>query len=240
MTMLELRHVYYSIEGRPILRDVSLSVGEQETLAVLGASGSGKSTILKIILGLARPDKGQVLVQGTDLTQISYAELVRLRARMGIVFQEGALFDSLTVGENVGYYLMEQEQMTPAEVEPRVRSMLELVGLGNAIDMMPEELSGGMKRRVAIARALVYQPRLILYDEPTTGLDPAAVESIVELINRLKWERQVTSVMVTHDLEDAAAVADYFAVIRNGEVVWRNNREGFLAHRDKAVEAFYH
>jgi len=237
--MLELRNVHYAIGDQPILTDVSLQVGEQETLAILGASGSGKSTILKVILGLIRPDQGQVLLRDRDLTRVSYRELVDLRKRVGIVFQEGALFDSLTVGENVGYYFLEHEGLSHAAVEPRVLAMLETVGLRHTVDMMPEELSGGMRRRVAIARALLYRPELILYDEPTTGLDPAAGESILELINRLKREHRVTSVVVTHDLDDAAAVAERLVVIRTGRVVWTGSRRQFAAQRNRVVAAFY-
>jgi phospholipid/cholesterol/gamma-HCH transport system ATP-binding protein len=239
VSMLELKHVDLALGGRPILTDVGFRVGEQETLAVLGASGSGKSTLLKVILGLLRPDQGQVLVRDRDLARVSYRELVALRRRMGIVFQEGALFDSLTVGENVGYYFMEHEGLSHAEVEERVLKMLETVGLAHTLDMMPDELSGGMRRRVAIARALLYQPDLILYDEPTTGLDPVAAASILELINRLKREHRVTSVVVTHDLDDAAKVADRMVVIREGRVAWSGSRRQFLAQRSRLLDAYY-
>ncbi|MEW6517276.1 MAG: ATP-binding cassette domain-containing protein [candidate division FCPU426 bacterium] len=236
--MVELQSVDYSIAGRLILQGVSLSVGERETLAILGASGSGKSTILRVILGLAWPDAGHVLVAGKDLGRLQYDELVEVRKRIGIVFQDGALFDSLTVGENVGYYFMEHNSRTHEQVEPEVREMLRTVGLGHTLDMMPDELSGGMRRRVAIARALIYRPSLILYDEPTTGLDPVARESILELINRLKHEHHVASVLVTHSLDDAAKVADRFVVIRAGRVVWAGSRRQFLAQQNRLV-AFY-
>lgn len=237
--MVELQEVDYSLQGKPILRRVSLTVARQETLAILGASGSGKSTILRIMLGLARPDRGRVLVRRQDLQQLTYAELVEIRKNMGIVFQEGALFDSLTVGENVGYYYMEHENLSPDEVEPRVREMLAMVGLEHTLDMMPDELSGGMRRRVAIARALIYQPSLILYDEPTTGLDPVATESILELINRLKQNRQVASVLVTHQWEDAARVADRFVVIQSGAVAWHGDRKAFLRRRSRIVDDYF-
>lgn len=237
--MVELQEVDYSLQGKPILRRVSLTVARQETLAILGASGSGKSTILRIMLGLARPDRGRVLVHRQDLQQLTYAELVEIRKNMGIVFQEGALFDSLTVGENVGYYYMEHENLSSDEVEPRVREMLAMVGLEHTLDMMPDELSGGMRRRVAIARALIYQPSLILYDEPTTGLDPVATESILELINRLKQNRQVASVLVTHQWEDAARVADRFVVIQSGAVAWHGDRKAFLRRRSRIVEDYF-
>ncbi len=237
--MLELAHVDLALGGRPILTDVGFRVDEHETLAVLGASGSGKSTLLKVILGLLLPDRGQVRVRGRDLAQVSYPELVALRKRMGIVFQEGALFDSLTVGENVGYYFMEHEGLSHAEVAPRVLEMLETVGLRHTVDLMPEELSGGMRRRVAIARALLYRPELILYDEPTTGLDPVAAASIRELVNRLKREHRVTSVVVTHDLDDAAEVADRMVIIRAGRVAWSGSRRQFLNQRERLLEEHY-
>lgn len=236
--MVELQSVDYAIAGNPILRDVSLAVRERETLAILGASGSGKSTILRVMLGLARPDAGRVLVAGQELVRLAYAELVEVRKKIGIVFQDGALFDSLTVGENVGYYFMEHGRRTHEQVAPQVREMLATVGLEHTVDMMPDELSGGMRRRVAIARALIYRPSLILYDEPTTGLDPVARESILELINQLKREHHVTSVLVTHSLNDAAQVADRFVVIRAGRVVWTGSRRQMLA-QEKRLLAFY-
>lgn len=237
--MLELDGVHYRIGGRPILRGISLTVGSCETLAILGASGSGKSTLLRIILGLQAPDSGRVLIRGRDINEVSYRELVELRKSMGIVFQDGALFDSLTVGENVGYYYMEHEHQTHAQVEPRVLEMLETVGLAHTLDMLPEELSGGMRRRIAIARALIYRPALILYDEPTTGLDPVSRESILTLINKLKAEHRVASIIVTHNLDDAVRVADRLLAIRAGEVVWSGAREDFLALTRKTVNRFF-
>jgi len=236
--MVELVNVTYTIQGKPILKNVSLSVGEQETLAILGASGSGKSTILRVIMGLLQPESGQVLVQGKHLETLEYHESMAVRKQMGIVFQDGALFDSLTVGENVGYYLMEHNHQSHHEVEPLVLEMLRTVGLAHTMDMTPQELSGGMRRRVAIARALIYKPSLILYDEPTTGLDPVSRDSILELINRLKTEHKVASVIVTHDMEDAARVADRFIMIRDGEVVWHGNRREFVAQQKKIHDYF--
>jgi len=237
--MIELKSVDYSIGNKQILRDVNLTVGECETLAIVGASGSGKSTILRIILGLVQPDAGEVFIQGININRVKYSELTELRKKMGIVFQEGALFDSLTVGENVGYYYMEHEKQTHEQVEPLVKEMLSTVGLTHTIDMLPEELSGGMRRRVAIARALIYRPSLILYDEPTTGLDPVATDSILDLINRLKHDHRVASVIVTHNMEDAARVADHFIVIQSGEVVWRGTRRQFLARRQQMIKRFF-
>ncbi|MCD4813412.1 ATP-binding cassette domain-containing protein [bacterium] len=237
--MVALQAVDFSIGGKQILKDINLTVGERETLAVLGASGSGKSTILRVILGLAVPDSGKVLIDGQDINQVSYLELVDIRKKFGMVFQEGALFDSLTVGENVGYYYMEHEKMTHAQVGPRVQEMLDTVGLSHTINMLPEELSGGMRRRVAIARALIYRPELILYDEPTTGLDPVARESILNLINQLKHDHNVASVIVTHNMEDAAKAADNFVVIRAGELVWKGSRRQFLSRQKKMIVDYF-
>ncbi|MBN1596340.1 ATP-binding cassette domain-containing protein [candidate division FCPU426 bacterium] len=237
--MVELKNIDYAIGGNQILQDVSLTVGGKETLAILGASGSGKSTILKVILGLAKPDRGEVMIQGQDISLVTYSELVDIRKKIGIVFQDGALFDSITVGENVGYYFMEHKNLSHEEVEPLVLEMLDTVGLKHTLDMMPDELSGGMRRRVAIARALIYKPSLILYDEPTTGLDPVAKDSILELIDKLKEEHNVASVIVTHDLDDAYQAADRFVVIRNGQVVWGGTRRQFAAQRDKMIAKYF-
>jgi phospholipid/cholesterol/gamma-HCH transport system ATP-binding protein len=237
--MVELESVDYSIQDIPILRDIRLQVRAQETVAVLGASGSGKSTILRMILGLIRPDRGRVRVLDRDLETLTYAQLTEVRKHLGIVFQEGALFDSLTVGENVGYYFLEHERLSHQAVERRVRDMLSLVGLEHTMDMMPDELSGGMRRRVAIARAVIYEPSLLLYDEPTTGLDPVATDSILTLIDRLKKERRVASIVVTHQWEDAARVADRFVVIAAGRVAWQGSRSAFLRSRRRIVEDFF-
>jgi phospholipid/cholesterol/gamma-HCH transport system ATP-binding protein len=233
-SIVETRQVNYSVDGRQILHDLNFYLRDQETLAILGSSGTGKSTLLKLILGLYRPDSGEVLIEGRDINALSYEELVEVRKKLGIVFQEGALFDSLTIGENVGYYLMEHR-----EVEPLVLEMLETVGLGHTIDMTPDQLSGGMRRRVAIARALIYNPSLILYDEPTNGLDPVATDNILRLINQLKHHRKVASVIVTHDFNDAARVADHFVIIQHGRIAWRGSRHDFLANRKRMLCEFF-
>jgi phospholipid/cholesterol/gamma-HCH transport system ATP-binding protein len=174
----------------------------------VGESGSGKSTILKLILGLIRPDAGQILIWGHDITQMSEGELVSIRADIGMVFQEGALFDSLSVRENVGYRLFEEGKMSEEEIEADVRQHLGFVGLEDSIDKMPAELSGGMKRRVGIARALVGSPKVVLYDEPTAGLDPITKSTIVDLMIKLRDLEGVTSVFVTHDLDAASTMAN--------------------------------
>ena len=211
-----------------VLQGITFGVPRGETLVILGGSGSGKSTILRLILGLLDSDSGRIYFDGEDVTELPEEKLLDLRHRMGMVFQEGALFDSLTVGENVGYYLLEHGMDNPAglpEVEKRVLETLRLVGLEHTIDMMPGELSGGMRRRVSAARTLIYSPDLILYDEPTTGLDPATCENFCKVMNDIKREKKVSSIMVTHNLEDAMVVGDHFLLLRGGLPLWQGTKD---------------
>jgi phospholipid/cholesterol/gamma-HCH transport system ATP-binding protein len=209
--MIEFRGVHKSFDDEIVLKDVTFKIDRGETKIILGASGSGKSTILKLILGLIKPDSGQILVEGLDITQMTERELVSIRRNIGMVFQEGALFDSLSVRENVGYRLSEEKKMDEDEIEAEVLQLLGFVGLDEAIDKMPAELSGGMKRRVGIARALVGTPKVVLYDEPTAGLDPITKRTIVELMIKLRDMEGVTSVFVTHDLQAASIIANEYA-----------------------------
>src|SRR5512135_1141007 len=224
--MIEFRNVTKSFEDEVVLRNVSFTIRRGETKIILGVSGSGKSTILKLILGLIRPDSGQIIFEDQDITRLSEQELVGVRKKIGMVFQEGALFDSLDVRENVGYRLYEDGRRDDAEIEQVVLRLLGFVGLEEAIDKMPAELSGGMKRRVGIARALVGTPRVILYDEPTAGLDPITKRTIVELMIKLRDLEGVTSVFVTHDLLAAATIATEYAVAGdNSQVRFRKGGE---------------
>ena len=194
--MIEFKNVTKSFNDDVVLRNISFSLRRGETKIILGASGSGKSTILKLILGLIRPDSGQILVEGQDITKMSERELVQVRRKIGMVFQEGALFDSLTLRENVGYRLDEESSMPEEEIEIIVRRVLGFVGLEDAIDKMPSELSGGMKRRAGLARALVGSPKIILYDEPTAGLDPITARSIVDLMIKLRGSLRSLSLTI--------------------------------------------
>jgi phospholipid/cholesterol/gamma-HCH transport system ATP-binding protein len=226
--MIEFRSVTKGFDDDIVLNKVSFRISRGETKIILGASGSGKSTILKLILGLIRPDGGQILVDGVDITSMRERELVDVRKRIGMVFQEGALFDSLSVRENVGYRLYEESDMTEEEIEVAVQRLLGFVGLEDAIDKMPSELSGGMKRRVGIARALVGTPKVILYDEPTAGLDPITKRTIVELMIKLRDLEGVTSVFVTHDLQAADTIAsEYVVADANGEIQFMHAGENF-------------
>lgn len=231
--MIEFRNVSKSFDEEVVLRDVSFRIGRGETKIILGESGSGKSTILKLILGLIRPDSGQILIGGRDITPLSERELVFVRRDIGMVFQEGALFDSLSVRENVGYRFFEEGRMSEEEIERAVLELLGFVGLEEAIDKMPAELSGGMKRRVGIARALAGTPKIILYDEPTAGLDPITKRSIVELMIKLRDMEGVTSVFVTHDLHAASIVAtEYALAAKDGTISFQS---GGASHHGKDV-----
>jgi len=248
--MITFEKVDYSIDDRPILREISFRVAPGTTKVILGPSGSGKSTILRLLLGLVHPDSGTIRVNGTDVTQVDEESLRQIRQRMGMVFQQGALFDSMTVGENVAFSLLEHSRPSDEELERTVRSHLSLVGLDpDLVDRMPDQLSGGMQRRVAIARALAARdPIILLYDEPTTGLDPQSAERITDLILRLRDTMGKTSIMVTHDIADAFKVGSDITVLNEGRVAFDGTlvelagsnapfiRE-FLAPFRKAVEA---
>jgi phospholipid/cholesterol/gamma-HCH transport system ATP-binding protein len=212
--ILELRNVAKSYGGTAVLRGISFAVNHGETKIIIGASGSGKSTVLKLIMGLEKPDEGEIFVEGTEITHLKERDLAPIRQKIGMVFQESALFDSLTVRENVAYRLYELG-VHDDEIETRVRESLGFVGLEEAIDKTPAELSGGMKRRVALARALISEPQIMLYDEPTAGLDPVTSKKINELIITLRDIKAVTSVFVTHRMRDAFTLATEYAT--NGD-----------------------
>jgi phospholipid/cholesterol/gamma-HCH transport system ATP-binding protein len=210
--------VSLAFDEKVILREVSFTLLTGHTKIFLGASGAGKSTILKLILGLLRPDKGVIWVNGERVDEMTETELMRVRADLGMVFQEGALFDSLTVAENVGYKLYEESDMPVADVRRRVEEVLGFVGLSEHIDKMPSELSGGQRRRVAIARAMSFKPRILLYDEPTTGLDPITADTIDDEIIKLRDLENVSSIVVTHQLRDAFRIATHEANRIDGRI----------------------
>jgi phospholipid/cholesterol/gamma-HCH transport system ATP-binding protein len=211
-------HVQLAFDEKVILRDVSFTLIGGHTKIFLGASGAGKSTILKIIVGLLRADAGVVWVNGERVDQLTEHEMMRVRAHLGMVFQEGALFDSLTVKENVGYKLYEETNMALDAIDSRVREVLGFIGLAEHIDKMPSELSGGQRRRVAIARAMAAKPKILLYDEPTTGLDPITATTVDDEIIKLRDLENVSSIVVTHQLRDAFYLATHTAVRENGVV----------------------
>ena len=206
---IEFQDVHLAFEENQVLRGISFCLPFGETKALFGVAGSGKSTILKLALGLLKPDSGRILVMGNDVTQAREGDLFALRAKVGIVFQESALFDSLTVRENVGYRLIEEHGFEDLEIEHRVREVLRFVELEQTIDKFPSELSGGMRRRVAIARAVITEPEAILYDSPTGGLDPITSNTIIELIVKQRDVYKTSSLLVTHRLQDAFTMATH-------------------------------
>jgi len=244
-----------------ILCGLSFSAQPQETLVLLGETGSGKTLTLKLAAGLLRPDSGTVEVLGELVSRMSERELLVLRRKFGFVFQEGALFDSLTVGENVAYRLRE-DHLDEEEIEPRVRQVLEFVELGHTLNQLPSELSGGMRRRVSIARALVDRPPIMLYDSPTAGLDPITSQTIITLILRLRDVYGVTALLATHRLQDGFALANFhfdpatrrvrrnsarerpgaavtrFLVLRDGRIYFQGSPEEFLAANDSYLQRF--
>jgi phospholipid/cholesterol/gamma-HCH transport system ATP-binding protein len=211
-------HVSLAFDEKAILRDVSFTLISGHTKIVLGASGAGKSITLKILLGLMKPDNGIVWVNGERVDQLSERQMMEVRRNVGMVFQEGALFDSLTVRENVGYRLYEESDMPLDEAHRRVEEVLGFIGLAEHIDKMPSELSGGQRRRVAIARAMAFRPKLLLYDEPTTGLDPITATTVDDEIIKLRDLENVSSIVVTHQLRDAFYIAEHKAIRENGVI----------------------
>jgi phospholipid/cholesterol/gamma-HCH transport system ATP-binding protein len=222
---VEFRNVHLAFDDRKVLDDLSFKVMKGETKIILGASGCGKSTTIKLVLGLLKPDAGKILVDGQDITNFSEVEMMRVRKKIGMIFQEGALFDSLSVYDNVAFRLHEQG-VPEDEVEPEVRRMLRFVNLEDAIDKMPIELSGGMRRRVGIARALVGDPKIVMFDEPTAGLDPPTARTICELAMKLRDLEDVSSIFVTHEMNNLHYLSSEYAVVNDaGEVVFEKEGE---------------
>ena len=237
--VVELIDVHKSFEGTPVLRGVSLTLPKGETHVVMGGSGSGKTVMLRLTAGLIRPDAGQIRLFGTHIERLSEEELLPLRRRLGYVFQGAALFDSLSVYENVAYPLREHRRLSEEEIRARVVHVLSLVGLGEEVlGLLPAELSGGMRKRVGIARAIVGEPEVLLFDEPTAGLDPTNSKLVVELIARLREGVCDTAMVVTHDLDVAKAIADRVSILMNGRFAVSGPLSAVLESRDPAVQAF--
>ncbi len=222
---IEFRDVHLSFDGRKVLDGLSFKVMKGESKIILGGSGGGKSTTIKLVLGLLKPDEGRIFVDGIDITDYTEAEMMSVRKNIGMIFQEGALFDSLSVYDNVAYRLHEQG-VPEEEVEQEVRRMLRFVNLEDAIDKMPIELSGGMRRRVGIARALVGGPKIVMFDEPTAGLDPPTARTICELAIKLRDLEDVSSMFVTHEMNNVGYLTSEYAVVNDaGEVVFEKEGE---------------
>jgi len=232
---IEFRNVTMVFDDRPVLNKLSFKVMKGETKIILGGSGCGKSTTIKLVLGLLKPDSGQILVDGEDVTNYSEEQMTRVRKKIGMIFQEGALFDSLSVYENVAFKLHEQG-IPEDDVETEVRRMLRFVNLEDAIDKMPAELSGGMRRRVGIARALVGDPKIVMFDEPTAGLDPPTARTICELAMKLRDLEDVSSIFVTHEMNNLDYLTSEYAVVNEaGEVIFEKEGEKLCLINSKVL-----
>jgi phospholipid/cholesterol/gamma-HCH transport system ATP-binding protein len=237
-TPIDLREVRKRLGQKEVLRGVTLGVERGESVVIIGRSGTGKSVILKHIVGLLRPDEGDVRVEGLSVPELAERELLELRERMGMLFQGGALFDSMSVGENVGLPLREHTPMPDTQVELVVKEKLSLVGLDGTQGMRPSSLSGGMKKRAALARALALNPKIMLYDEPTTGLDPITADLINRLIRRLQERLGITSIAVTHDMRSAYHIADRIAMLHEGRIHAMGTPAEIQSTRDTIVRQF--
>lgn len=237
--MIRLANVSKVYDGKYALRDINLNIKKGETLAVIGGSGSGKSTLLQLLIGLIRPDSGEIYIGGQETTHLSEKELDKVRLNMGMVFQYSALFDSMTVGENVAFGLREHKNLPEAEIQRIIKEKLALVGLPGVENKLPGELSGGMKKRVGLARAIAIEPEIIFYDEPSSGLDPITTAKIDELIVDMQRKLGVTSVVVTHDMASACRIADRIAMVYEGELIAVDTVARFQKLEDERVQAFF-
>jgi len=238
--MIKIVDVCKSFASKAVLKHINLNIEDGETLAIIGGSGSGKSTLLRLLIGLIRPTSGQIWIGDDEISQLNERALDAVRLRMGMVFQYSALFDSMTVGDNVAFGLREHTDKSEAEIQQIVQEKLHLVGLDDVEQMMPPELSGGMQKRVSLARAIAIEPEIILYDEPSSGLDPIMTEKIDELIIHTQRELHVTSVVVTHDMASACRIADRIAMVYQGELIAVAPVEEFKQIKDERVQAFFH
>ncbi|MDO8489025.1 MAG: ABC transporter ATP-binding protein [Candidatus Omnitrophota bacterium] len=236
--MIEIVDLKKRFNSNLVLNGLSLKVETGHTCVIIGRSGCGKSVLLKHIVGLLRPDSGKILVDGKEVAALNELELTALRSKISMVFQGGALFDSMNVAENVGFGLFEHTHIGQKEILDRVEESLSLVGLGGIGNLMPSELSGGMKKRVALARAICIKPEILLYDEPTTGIDPITADSINELIRSLHDKLKVTSFVVTHDMKSAYHIADKIAMMYKGKIVLEGTSEEIQKTADPVVHQF--
>ncbi|MCG2713617.1 MAG: ABC transporter ATP-binding protein [Candidatus Omnitrophica bacterium] len=236
--MIEIKDLSKKFNNRLVLNQLNLNVRTGETCVIIGRSGCGKSVLLKHIVGLLKPDTGKVLVNGKEVGRLKELELSALRFKISMVFQGGALFDSMNVFDNVGFSLIEHTHTTQKDLTARIEESLQLVGLGGTGNLMPAELSGGMKKRVALARAICIRPEIILYDEPTTGVDPITADSVNELIRSLHDKLKVTSVVVTHDMKSAYHIADKIAMMYKGRIVLEGTPGEIRGTKDPVVHQF--
>ena len=236
--MIELRNVSKAFGTKQVLKNLSMQVNSGETLTIIGGSGSGKSVMIKHIIGLLKPDGGEIMINGVDITKLKEKKLFETIQDFGLVFQGGALFDSLTVGENVAFGIKNKDKIPAGELNDRVDECLERVGLPGISQLMPAELSGGMKKRVAIARAVAKKPRVIMYDEPTTGLDPIMADVINELIIKVNESPEITSIVITHDMVSAYKISHRISMLYLGEIIETGTPDQIRNSTDPVVRQF--
>ncbi|MCA9735931.1 MAG: ABC transporter ATP-binding protein [Deferribacteres bacterium] len=236
--MIQIQNVYKSFEDQPVLRGVTLDIKRGSSHIIIGRSGCGKSVLLKHIVGLMRPDSGDILIDGHSIVNMRRRDLYKTRIKIGMLFQGAALFDSMNVAENVSLGVREHRLFPANEIDDRVAAKLELVNLPGIEKKLPSELSGGMKKRVGLARALMMEPEYMLYDEPTTGLDPVTADAINDLINSVRDKLGVTSIVVTHDMASAYKVGDSISMLHEGNVIFSGTPESIRTHEDPIVQNF--
>ncbi len=236
--MIEVKEIYKSFGSNNVLKGISFKINHGESVAIIGKSGIGKSVLLKHLIGLIKPDSGEVWVEEKLVNSLSFSQLQEVRAQCGMVFQFGALFDSMSVKENIGLALSKLSKMNAEEVDLQITKSLQEVGMENSENLMPSSLSGGMKKRVGIARAIAIKPKYLLYDEPTTGLDPVMTDSINRLILKIHKHEDVTSIMVTHELRTVFEVAERVIMIHNGRIKFDGTPEQIKLSEDRVVQQF--
>ncbi|MBN2409722.1 MAG: ABC transporter ATP-binding protein [Candidatus Aminicenantes bacterium] len=238
--MIRIVNLQKAFGENAVLCGVNLTIERGETMVVIGQSGSGKSVLLKHLIGLLKPDAGEVYIDGVEITRLGEDDLQGTIRKFGMLFQGAALFDSMTVAENVRFGLDRYTRFTEAEIRRAVAESLAVVGLGNVENLMPHELSGGMKKRVGLARAIAYRPEIMLYDEPSTGIDPIRADAINELINKLKKEMRVTSVVITHDMVSSYKIADKIAMLYQGRIIEVGTPEEIQKSANPVIQQFIH
>ena len=237
--MIRIVNVSKFFGEKRALNNISLTIADGETLAIIGGSGSGKSTLLRLMIGLIKPSSGSIFIDEDDISNFNEEQMTKIRLKMGMVFQYSALFDSMTVGENVAFGLVEHTKLPREKINQIVKEKLEQVGLPGVENLMPNELSGGMKKRVSLARAIAFGPKIIFYDEPSSGLDPVTTNKIDELIISTQKALNVTSIVVTHDMVSACRIANRIAMVYNGDLIAIDTVENFKKIDDKRVKEFF-
>ena len=239
MSMIKIKNVSKYFGKKAALKNINLEIGDGETLAIIGGSGSGKSTLLRLMIGLIKPSEGEIWIGDDEISHMNEKEITRVRLKMGMVFQYSALFDSMTVGDNVAFGLVEHSDLPKDKIQEIVREKLKQVGLEGVEDRMPNELSGGMKKRVSLARAIAFGPEIVFYDEPSSGLDPITTNRIDELIISTQKALNVTSIVVTHDMVSACKIANRIAMVYNGDLIAVDTVEKFKKIDDPRVKEFF-